>query len=526
LSANHTLSNNVSLAFTQFGSWNVSGAFTLTIPQHVDGTLSQHFSGNGTIKFGVMQPLVPVEWFGAIANDGTDDGAKIQLALNSLSAGQIELQTGTYRISSPLNIITNSVGIKGHGMRITNTGQYLNTTPASIILNTAASTDSIDVFGTDVSHNVAFNKFEDFNVERSVLPTGTAAGISLNFTYGVTIVRVGIQDAVRGIYIHGSGSQGMGVIEDSTIQWGYNGVAETSGSFYGIYTDSADGIASPSFRVRHCFVANAIANGTTLNTFGAFFNGTALNDQMYYGFETAHLGYGVSITQTGAGSNIASSDLHFFGTINDAYYHGGFIITGLTTAGSGHVSINGGYNSSANSNTSAIDIESSRGVNVTNVQLSATTGNANNAIFVNNSTNVVLMGNDLQSVTKDGIIVGSSSSVVISGNSINGVGALNGLIRLVSTTLSTVTGNVLTGTGQSLVVDAASINNTGLASNTIAATLTAAVVTGANQINAWGAAPSGACINGSFSGNNTTVTGTFPSYQCRNSVWVGIGTVY
>ena len=480
LAASHTLSSAVHLDFQQGGLWTVNGAFTMTIPVQVSGTINQHFAGSSTVKFGSSQALVPVEWFGAVAGDGTDDTTAIQLALNSLTAGQIQLQIGTYRTSSALSITRSAIGIHGNGMRVTNNTLYVNPN-ASILLSTSASADVVDVAGTGGSNFVGFGKFEDFNVERSVLPTGTAAGISLNFTYGVMVARVGCEDSSRCLYVHGTGAQGNGHIENFVAEFGYNGVTETSGSFYGIYVDSADGVASPSFRVRNSAVFTALPTGA-LTTYGAAFIGTALNDQMFDGFETAGVSYGEFVNQTGVSTIITSSDVHFKGSINDGCGISCFLIQGLTTSAGAGVEINGGYLTNAG-NTSLIDIESSSGVRISAIQFGVAAGGVNSCVVMQNSSHVSITGTLCNGVTNVGFLLNNTVSSTITGNVLQGAGSANGLILLQNNSdLNVVANNALSGTGNSISVDATSNANTGLDSNTIQAPLAAASVAGQNNL--------------------------------------------
>ena len=78
LASSHSLNANVNLQFKAGGKWTVNGAFTLTIPGNVSGTLNQHFAGSSTILFGPLEALVPFEWFGAAGDGSTDDTSAMQ----------------------------------------------------------------------------------------------------------------------------------------------------------------------------------------------------------------------------------------------------------------------------------------------------------------------------------------------------------------------------------------------------------------------------------------------------------------
>lgn len=532
LASNHVLAGTINLKFEGNGSWSVNGSGnTLTIQGHVEGTLTQHFSGTAKVMFFGAQSLVPVEWFGAKSDASTDNCTTLQAALNSLTAGQVLLQVGQYNHSCTLMITHSNVGIRGYGMQVTNTTVINPNPPASILMNTSASADSVDVVGPGGGNFIGFNRFENFNTKRSVVPSGISAGISLSYTYGVMINRVGVEDSIRGFYIHATGSQGVGYIENSSVTFGYNGLNETSGNVYGLYLDSSDGIQNPSLRIRNSFVA--ANSGVTANSYGLMATGTAINDLMTYGFETAGMNYGEVFTQTGTGAAIGSSDIHMYGTINDGCHVSCILISGITAANGGGIEINGGY-TTINGTSPMIDIESSFGVRVFGVQLGiALNANPSACIDVNNSTDVVLVGNQCHGVRNVGFLLNNSSNVAITGNMLRGNLAAAGLIVLNSSSFNAVGLNILTGTGASIAVDSSSNANSGLNTNTIAGTLTGASILGNNPIfngaSSWSTgagAPVGACANGSFYSNSATTVGTFATYACRGAAWVGQGSAY
>ena len=532
LSANLTLPATTTLQVNQPGVVN-RNAFTLTINGPIAAGAYQIFSGSGTVTFGSQINLAPVAWFGATpdGSSGTDDTTAIQATINALQIGNAWLSAGSYRVTAPISIAKSNVGIIGVGMRTINGGQY-STPPASVLVNTTGSTDTIDVAGTSLSSNVTFTTLQGFNVERSVAPTGTAKGISLSFTYAATIKNVGSLDSVYLLYVHASGSQGTGKVEDFMGQWGYNGFSEASGNYYGIYIDSSDNNASPSFRVRHSFVVDGNGSSSVVS-YGLASVGTQVNDLMTYGFETATVDYGVFVHQTGVNSVITSADIHFYGGINDGCVVSCYLIQGLTSTGGAGLEINGGYLTISGSSP-MVDIESSFGVRVSGVQMGvAANANPSACVDVNASSDVALVGNECMGVRNVGFLLNGSTAVAITGNDIRGNASVNGLIALVNSSLNAIGMNVLTGTGASIVVDSSSNANSGLNTNTIAATLTAAVNAGNNPVfngsSSWSAnagAPSGACANGSFYSNSAVTVGTFATYACKGGSWVGQGTAY
>ncbi|HMF74280.1 MAG TPA: hypothetical protein VK604_01330, partial [Bryobacteraceae bacterium] len=255
---------------------------------------------------------------------------------------------------------------------------------------------------------------------------------------------------------------------------------ETSGNLYGIYVDSADGLASPSFRVRNSFVANNGLVGPTV--YGTAMIGTQINDMMFYGFETAGVDYGVFVNQTGFQDAITSADIHFTGSIHDGCRISCYLIQGLTAAAGAGVEINGGYLTNSATHP-LIDIESSYGVHVSGVQFGVAAGGVNTCVVANNSSHISLVNNLCNGVVNAGFLLIGTTSSTITGNVLDGVSAVNGLILLQNNSdLNSITANVLSGQGNSILVDATSNANTGLDTNTISAPLAGAVVTGSNPL--------------------------------------------
>ncbi len=178
----------------------VANGVTLTFAGDVIAPNLRIFTlqGSGGIHFTSLT-RVPVEWFGAVGDgvltgggSGTDNTTAIQQALSSLSAGQAILGPKYYRTTSPIVVNKGNVGIKG-----TSSGySYPSASPTSILFTTTASTDILQVTGTP-SSLLPWNNFADFAVQRTVAPTGTAAGINASFTVGSTFDHVQSDDSIR-----------------------------------------------------------------------------------------------------------------------------------------------------------------------------------------------------------------------------------------------------------------------------------------------------------------------------------------
>ncbi len=502
LTGNHTLSSNVYLRFEADGKWTVNGGgFTLTINNPVEGTISTHFpAGTGSVKFGPVTSLLPVEWFGAVGDwngsSGTDNTTTIQAAVTALTTGQILLQALPYAINGTI-ATTSGVGIKGSKY-----GYYTNGKPSRII-NQSASADTVTATGSSGTY-FTWNVFEDFEVARSVVPTGTASGLSLSFVGGATVNRVFSNDSFRGFYLHACPAYGVGSINYCQAAWGYAGITETSGSYYGFYLDSADGNAENSIRLNYCA---ATANHlSAITTYGLYINGKALNDIFTYGFESAVTNYGVYINYTGAGGSIATSDIHITDAILDGSATSCLYISGTTAATNGSVQVSGGH-FELNGTGKVIDIENSYGIVIMNVAIQSTANTPTHGIYANGSTNVVLLGNRIQVGSTAAIELAATTNSVVSGNTSYSQGT-NGILLSGVSTKNVVTSNTITGSGSGITngvnFGASTVSNVGTQTNAFSGTVTNTVVdTGTtNSANV----PS--TINGLISAStNITITG-------------------
>lgn len=479
LASSHALSSNVQLDFRAGGKWTVNGAFTLTIPGNVVGTLNQHFAGSSTVKFGPLQSIANVEWFGAIGDwngtTGTDNTTAIQRTLNALSAGNAVLQASLYKITAALTLTAQSrIGIIGTAAG----GSYTPTTAPnpSGLVSTSASADFIDVSGTTSVTWSFDNVFRDFSLQRSVAPTGTATGISSNLTWGEIIDNVQVMDSVRGFYFHQALASGVGHIENCAVTWGFNGITGYTGTqFVGFYLDSADGNAEASFRGRHLLASSTLAAG--VNTIGMALLGNAINDVMVYELETATTNYGVYIQNTGGGGAFSSGDIHFWGSIFDSSRTSSIFVTGLTAATNGRVEFNGGYAlGPAVGGAHNIDIESSSGVNISNMQIGPFISPTTDYVLINGGGNNSVTNNSIFGVSVNGINLASSTTQnTIVGNQITGSSATGGLIALTNATYNAIGLNSLGGTAAiGFNSNAGSNWNTGVDTNSYASTLTAA----------------------------------------------------
>jgi len=94
---NLIIPTNITLTFSQGGSFNISAGKTVTINGHVDAGLYQIFEGTGAVAG--LKKAHP-QWFGATGDGITDDTTAIQAADNALVVnGVLSFCDGTYIIS-------------------------------------------------------------------------------------------------------------------------------------------------------------------------------------------------------------------------------------------------------------------------------------------------------------------------------------------------------------------------------------------------------------------------------------------
>lgn len=425
---------------------------------------------NAGAAWGLTLPQVPVESYGAVSYSsasaaiaGTDSTTAIRTCVN-ISGSECLFQAGYYKITNNIPITVSGTSVKGAFSFPVDTGLVPTITP-TVILQTSATADFFDVAGTDTTHNIASNQFEDLTLERSVLPTGGATNcISLNFTYAAYINRVVCADSNHGFHWHASGSQGVGVIENSAVMLGYNGLTETTGNHDGFFADSVDGIASPSFRLRHDFVG--VNPSVTATTKAYNITGGAVQDQMYYGVESAGASYGAYISCTGTSFD-NSADIHFIEPVFDQSKTSSIFIQNCPASATTQIDFNGGYALTTQGTvTNNIDVESSDGVSISKMQIY---GTVPVEVYAHSSTNASITNNQITLGSGKGVVFDGTVSSLINGNQLSGLSGATVHIGLVNSASGNVVGgNTLSGTGTfGISPDSSSQNNIGLQSNII-----------------------------------------------------------
>ena len=432
LAANHTLNSNVNLQFQAGGEWTVNGAFTLTIPGNVSGTLNQHFAGSSTIAFGALEALVPVEWFGAVNNGSTDSTAAIQACLNSLLSGQCVLQAGTYVTSSTLTITTSSVGIIGSSA---GGGPGSGTTAiTSTIKSSSASADIVDVNGP-----VSYMAFQNFAVDRSTGPTGTAAGLSFTQTCGLILDNTQSFHSIRDYYFAQAESCGSGRIA--------NNVATTITGGYGFYVDSTSFL--PNSMRMNANTASTTGGGAG---YGFYFHGRP-QDLMMDRNETAGENYGLYMDCSAGGGS--GQDIHIRNGIWDTNVTSGIFLNSCSG-----VEIEGGWVSNGASAVTAIDVESGSNVTIQKGLQILGPAYSQAAIYLNSTTESAVQGVNFWGTTCGACIkLNASNDNTITGNVI---GSDSYGIYLAGSSHNALSGNEITITGGSdigIFLDSSSNDN-------------------------------------------------------------------
>lgn len=473
LGASHALSSNVQLNFQAGGQWTVNGAFTLTIPGNVDGTLNQHFAGSSTIVFGNSQAIVPVEWFGAIGDwngsTGTNNTTSIQSCLNSLTSGQCLLQAKSYLITSALTITKSSTGIAG-----TASANIANATiqkPSQLVIN-SASADAIDV-GTFHGTYIQLNRFSNFGIQRTVLPTGTASGMALNDVGLYTIEGVGAFENVRGFYFLGGYN---GEVKNSEAAIG--NVSTYTTPAYGFYVDSDSTSAQSSIHLTADIAVDLVASGQFV---GMELHGSQINDTDVDFLNITGDNYGLRIDQTGACPALGAYDIIFNTLTIDSGLTDSVFISNTCAAGDRvGILFNGGFLGGFGSiGVGGIDIESSSGITFSGTQITA-------PVLVHNSNVVNFTG--VQFYTGASLTYSNSNNSIVGNNTFRGPAssAPATYVVLAGSTNNSIIGNALSGFATNGITLDSTSNDNILSNNAIDAThIPTAVVDGGNRNGAY-----------------------------------------
>lgn len=407
-------------------------------------------TGAGTTYQAINISRLPVEFAGATpysseaaAEAGPDDTANFQTAVTDAAAiaGVATCQAGKwYHVVGPVNFSSNS-GLEGTSNQTYGGLCFLVSTSATTSVLSAVGTSSAYLSGITIK-NIA--------IDRSVAGTGTSAGIYASFTGGMIVSNTMSNDSIYDYYRHASPGYGTG-------HWSYNQagwlLAESSGTYYGFYDDSADGYSESSIVSNHNAVAcQNLGSGTT--SYGEMLNGSAINDNDTWDFNTAGCSYHQVANYTGGGGALATNDIHWRMGTADNCLISCYKVTGLTLATDGFLEIDGGHVNSSVSSSPLIDIESSYGVNVRGVNINQHGGfGAQDALYAATDDHLVFANNTVTNfgttnagdppIALNGVTHSSLTGNTVVANSTNAGNIIN---IYGNSTYNAITGNTLSGT--------------------------------------------------------------------------------
>jgi hypothetical protein len=503
--------------FSKAGLWTIASGQTVTFASPITETdASSHiFAGSGTVAFTAStQTHAPVEWWGAVADwngtTGTDNTTAIQACLTAHPV-QCDILYGAYKTTAALSITSSNVGIHGAVMQFPSLG-------GSMLVQTSASADILDIAGTNSTSGRLYNNYLDhFAMTRSTAGTTSSKGLSMSYTNGAEVAWVLSQESGENFYFLNFQNS---VMHDCWAQWL---LSYSSGNYYGVYVDGAVNAQS-----MHLFRDTVIggAQGGTVAYYGLYETGANMNDLFTDWFEVSNANYGIAIDGTSATGHISGFDIHFQNSILDGMYTSCAKVSNMAAAANSTVQFVGGQCSlqtSAPSGTAkAFDIESSVGVQVTNMQFAQGFAFSTNgwlaAIYANGSSSLDLSGNTFNPVFGVSAIVLNNTnyssvthnSVVMTGGIVSSV-----LVNLTGTASNnTIASNNLTGSGATStgILFGASAASNFARDNVV--TGTTALITDSNGTNSWNTAAN-TVIQGAIKAVNLAGTGTRPT--CADS---------
>jgi hypothetical protein len=369
-----------------------------------------------------------------------------------------------YRITSTLNITRGNIGISGASGTLINITIFPSPN-RSVIYIDSPTLDGIYARGTSPGNQIAANRFNDFNVDRTQAPGSDAAGLRLVHSSAAIVQNVIAQDHTAGFYLDDVGSLGYGYIDNSAAAWGYQGFTETSGSFGGFVVNSLDGAASPSLRIRNSFVVSNPPQSASVTTYGLQDIGLAINDLHVYHLETALVSYGVYLHATG-GSFGQSSDTFLENIINDACLVTCVYMQGIR--GTVNLMDSWNYEQVNALNSYDIDIEDSTGVGLIGNKLYYP-GTGHAGIYTSGGGSLHIVDNWIYG-SGPAISLNTTSGSVVNGNVMNGPNNWGtNIVELKANSQgNVVSGNSMQGTATNgLFIDPSSASVAGIDSNQI-----------------------------------------------------------
>lgn len=285
-STNETIPSNIACKIEPGAILSIDNGVTLTINGPLEAGLHQIVSGAGAVSFGAgaVKEVYP-EWWGI---DGTADEAQINLAITSISEGEVELQNTTYTIADSI-LMDDNVTLQGKGV--------------SSILQAAASSDGFPFIRVNGKHGAVLRNFAcDGNEDSRALTLGNGCIFIQGGAYNNLVENLVIRDFGKD-----DGSGNFITLEvretDSSDTYGNTVrncvLTDTNGkSNFGIrlWTDWTLATASDSYTrfVRDNTIENNILDGFTWNAlevagpasvYNYIHNNLSINHSGFTGFE-------------------------------------------------------------------------------------------------------------------------------------------------------------------------------------------------------------------------------------------------
>ena len=300
--------------FSKAGLWTIASGQTVTFGKPITETdaPSKIFAGSGTAVMAETQADAYTAWWGDVddwnGSTGTDNAAAVNACFTAMTRGNCRALGSGHAFGSALSLTKNNVNFVGAGY-----GTTVQSGLPTYFISTSASADFLDITGSNCSTtNTLFNRIENISFQRSTAPTGSAKGIALTCAGGTQIKSVEVSDSIYNLWIHGGASDGVGVIEDTQLDWGYHGVTEGAISIYGVYVDSTSSVPSPTLRLSRVAVSTN-SNGTP-TSWGYYLTGTVIKDFQCNTCSASLVTHGVGIVSTG-GSTLTASDIQFINPV-------------------------------------------------------------------------------------------------------------------------------------------------------------------------------------------------------------------
>lgn len=368
LAANQTFPTNCAFNFTQEGVWTVGGAFTLTLGPSIVASPSLHFAGAATIS-GLSGSARP-EWWGAVpyssvaaAAAGPNDVAKAQLVFTALTGGgYMELQCSYYHIGG-LVISQSLRGVLGDcPAGFDQSGVGITSPPAATIVSSSASETILAATGTP-SVPLQYIAMKNFALQRSVLPTGSARGLSLESLDIPVIEGVSSADSRDLVYAHFAGNNGL--MDKITGVWGLSvvsGASYTTGSVHMFNFDSADGLGEHTITVTNSTSVCALIPSVVST--GLLASGLDISDMLIQDLRTGSCSYGIDLESPGTTSSLAQ-DIKITDSVLNASTISAIKINnvlGSANLAGTDIQVTGTDLQSANGTSCVVDIENSRGI--------------------------------------------------------------------------------------------------------------------------------------------------------------------